>query len=115
MFTFNQNTYEIHLTRGDTLTLDFQFDGEGLSEGDKLYYTLKKSPSDTKPLIEKEATLIDSNIGRVVFSSGDTSVLPFGRYEWDIRIFYANGEVTSPIYPAAFYVDAVVGQSGRDS
>lgn len=112
MFTFNQGTYDLHLTRGDTLTLDFQFDEETtLTEEDSLYFTVKKTASACDATIEKKMSLLENGVARVVFSSEDTAGLAFGKYLWDLRIFYANGQVTSPIAPAGFYVDAVVGRS----
>lgn len=109
VFTFDNDTFEIHLTRGDTLTLDFQFEGDVPVGQDQLYFTVKKSVNDKSFKMEKKATLYGEDLARISIRSEDTRDLPFGKYFWDLRIFYSDGEIVTPMDPAPFYVDEVVG------
>lgn len=109
MFTFNQNTYEIHLTRGDTLTLEFQFEGDVPVRDDHLFFSVKRDPNDTACVIEKPAEMLNENTARINLTAADTASLPFGKYWWDLRIFYADGEVVTPLSPARFFIEKVVG------
>lgn len=109
MFSYKPETNEIHLSRGDTLTLEFQFEGDVPVGQDQLYFTVKKSSNNTDCVIEKPAEMFNEDTARIGITAEDTSCLPFGKYWWDLRIFYADGEIVTPLFPAPFYVEEVVG------
>ena len=109
MFTFNQNTYEIHLTRGDSLTLEFQFEGDVPDREDHLFFTVKRDPNSKACVIEQSAEMFNENTARINLAAADTAGLPFGKYWWDLRIFYADGAVLTPLSPAHFFIEEVVG------
>lgn len=109
MFVYKAATNEIQLTRGDTLTLDFQFEGDVPVGDDQLYFTVKKDPSSSVCIMEKKATLHGEDMARISITAEDTMRLPFGKYWWDMRIFYSDGEVVTPLSPAPFFVKEVVG------
>lgn len=96
----------ITLSRGDTATLDLTFSGDVPQAGDTVVMSLKTSPNDKKPKWEK----VVKGAPTVSFEidSADTAGLPFGTYYWDARIFYQNGNVTTPFPPKKFVVSEVV-------
>lgn len=109
MFSYNPATNEIHLTRGDTLTLEFEFEGDVPVGQDQLYFTVKKNPNNTSCVIEKPAEMINEDTAQISLAAEDTIGWPFGKYWWDLRIFYADGEIVTPLSPAPFFVEEVVG------
>ena len=113
MFSYKPTTNEIHLTRGDTLTLEFQFEGDVPVGDDQLFFTVKKDPHSTSCIIEKPAEMIAEDTARISLAVEDTAHLPFGKYWWDIRIFYADGEVVTPLSPALFFIEEVVGNDRK--
>ena len=98
----------ITLTRGDSAYLEVTFTGDIPGEGDLVVMSLKNSTRDPNPKWEKTGEC-DSE-GKVVFtiSPQDTARLPFGQYVWDLRIFYADGQVTTPFAPKAFRIAEAV-------
>lgn len=111
MFTIDDESYEIHLSRGDTATIDFQFEGDvpTSSAGDQVIMTLKKSPSEKYSKWSKKATLWGEDLCRINLTSDDTKSLSFGKYYYDLRAFFRNGSVTSILPPTPFYVEEVIG------
>lgn len=109
MFAFNENTLEMQLSRGDTVTLEFQFEGDIPDQNDGVYFTIKKVTGDRSVKIEKKMTQIETDVFQTEINAQDTSNLPFGKYTWDVRVFYGDGQVTTPIRPSPFVVAEVVG------
>lgn len=110
MFTIDDETYEIHLSRGDTATIDFQFQGDIPTGQDTVMMTIKKSPSESQSKWEKKALLYGADLGRISITKDATQDLPFGKYYYDLRVFYATGgSVTTVIPPTPFYVEEVIG------
>ena len=109
MFLFDESTLEMRLTRGDTVTLEFQFEGDIPGANDYVCFTIKKATGDKNFKVEKEMTQIESDVFRVEINAQDTMYLPFGKYTWDIRVFYQDGQVTTPMNPSPFIVAEVVG------
>ena len=96
----------IKLTRGDTaylsvpitnITLGERYE---IAENDILEFTVKKYASDGPSLIYKKI------IGRNTFHiyPEDTKDLPFGKYEYDIQLTTAKGDVYTVIDVSAFEV-----------
>lgn len=110
MFTLDPDTLEIHISQGDTATIEFQFNGDPPTGNDALYFTVKRAFHE-ETLIEKKATLYGADLARITLLGEDTMNLPFGRYWWDIRIFYQNGQVLTPMGPSSFFIDEVVGDT----
>lgn len=111
MFTIDDETYEIHLSRGDTATIDFQFEGDipTSDAGDEVIMTLKRAPSEKQSKWEKKGMLYGEDLGRFSIKVEDTKDLPFGKYYYDLRAFFGGGAVTTILDPTPFYVDEVVG------
>lgn len=99
--------YSITITRGDTATLEITFYGDAPESGDTVIAALKKAPG--REAI-REWTLSRQNDGTFLLSidSADTADLPFGRYFWDLRVLYEDGQVTTPFAAKTFQVTEVV-------
>lgn len=105
---FNITDLNITISRGDTASLEITFEGDVPGDGDQVVMSIKTSPRNHDYKWEKSGTC-DAE-GKIVFSidAEDTASLPFGTYYWDIRIFYADGQITTPFAPKAFKVVEVV-------
>lgn len=80
-------------------------------DGTKCVMSLKKSSSDRTPIWEKE-TVVSDGSAYFFLESEDTQGLPFGNYEWDIRLFFRDGIVVTPFKPQLFAIERVVGNNG---
>lgn len=110
---FSINDLNISITRGDTASIEITFEGDIPTDGDLVVMSLKRTTSIKTPIWEKTGECED---GTIIFniSSDDTKDLPFGTYAWDIRIFYKDGQVTSPFKPKDFKVMEVVTNNDRE-
>lgn len=101
----------ITISRGDCEPFTITFTGEDVPEdGALVLFTVKKSASSDNPVLEKELVMQDSQIA-VSIMNADTKKLPFGEYEWDVRLkdFYGENEPHTPMEPARFTIAKVVG------
>ena len=44
---------EINITKGDTAIINFELDNHNFVSGDKVYFTVKRSPKDNNYIINK--------------------------------------------------------------
>lgn len=112
-YSIDTNTNEIQLTRGDTLVLGvaiYRNDEQYTPvTGDTVRFALKrallvaggKAYADTEPLVLKD---IPINTMQLRLDSDDTKSLPFGDYEYDIQITFADGTVDTFITAAPFKI-----------
>lgn len=93
---------DFEFTRGDTKVFKFKLlDKNGevleLSNGDKLFLTVKKSSKSTTVAFQKTLNngieLKDDGYYYVTINSDDTSKLSYGTYGYDIEIKTASGVV----------------------
>ena len=105
---FDISNLNIAITRGDTATLEITFEGDIPTDGDTVVMALKTSPNKSECIWEKEATSFEEGVLRYDITTEDTADLPFGTYYWDLRIFYKDGQVTTPFSPKKFVVQEVV-------
>lgn len=109
MFSFDNSDFTIRLSRGDTLGLEFQFEGDIPTGEDQVYFTVKRTPHDTKFKMEKKCILYGEDLAYISIGPEDTVNLPFGKYFWDLRVFYSDGNITTPVSPCPFILEEVVG------
>lgn len=101
--------YSITLTRGDTATLEFKFEGDAPTSEDTVIAAVKMIKSCDTPSISKVLEYqSEDDIWIMHFDSVDTEALKPGSYWWDIRIQYNEGQVTTPIRPSPFIITEVV-------
>lgn len=106
------NGYDIELTRGDSLQFRVTITGRELPSGTVALFTVKESPRDEMPVIEKKMEVDENGVVLVGLSSDDTDLQP-RTYYWDIRALIPLGdgdfEVRTPMEYAAFTILEVVG------
>lgn len=95
---------KISLTRGDTASLKLNLKNEKgesyeLKDGDKIVFTLKKSPISDVVIIQK---ILENNEFRIV--SSDTKNLDYGPYIYDIQLTNYNKFVNTVVPPTLFEV-----------
>ncbi len=101
------NDGNITLSRGDTATIALELESDASLEGVEAIVTLKRKPGDASALWVKRY-LIENDTVFVSLSPEDTS-FPVGRYWWDVRLVFPNGDIITPVQPKAFMIAAVVG------
>ena len=102
----------IFLTQGDTASLEITFEGDVPGEGDVVVMAVKERPGVSQELIHKEITGATTVIFTV--EPEDTEQLTFGTYWWDLRIYYEDGQVTTPFHPRKFVVEPVVANEPEE-
>lgn len=116
MFTVDDK-YAIEITCGDTAALELTFTGDPPGQSDQVIAALKKSAGSGQEAIwEKSLALTGSGTDQghaystwiMALESEDTSVPGVGSYYWDMRVLYADGQITTPFPPAAFKILSVV-------
>lgn len=105
---FDISSLNISITRGDTATLEITFQGDVPTDGDTVVMALKASPKKSETIWEKSASAFDEGVVCFEIAVEDTADLPFGTYYWDLRIFYSDGQVTTPFSPKKFVIQEVV-------
>lgn len=96
----------IRLTRGDTarLTVKILNDLDGNeyepSETDVLRLTIKRTVKDLEPLVQKVIT----GSSQFYIVPDDTKDLSFGKYQYDVELTTASGDVYTVIEPSTFEI-----------
>lgn len=101
------NDGNITLSRGDTATIALELESDAPLEGAEAIVTLKRNPGDANALWVKRY-LIENDTVLVALGTEDTS-FPVGRYWWDVRLLFPNGDIITPVQPKEFMIAAVVG------
>lgn len=106
---------DITVTRGDCSPFTITLTGEDeVPDGTKVLFTVKKGSGYKEPVIEKLMTVKDRRIA-IHIMNADTKTLPFGDYEWDIRLpdYFGENEPWTPMAkPEKFTVAKVIGNVG---
>lgn len=96
----------IMITRGDTAYVNLNIFTDNmkkneyiLQEGDVLSFTVKKKIYDVEPVISKKFTSKQFKI-----LSEDTNGLDFGKYVYDVKLLFANGDVNTIIESSYFEI-----------
>lgn len=101
----------ISISRGDCQPFTITFTGTDVPpDGTAVLFTVKKTSSHQEAVIEKKVFLHESKI-EIQLRNADTKDLPFGSYEWDVRIpdLYGESEPYTPMEPAPFEIVKVIG------
>ena len=114
MFEIDKN-FNITIPRGDTAAFEITFTGDYPQAGDRVVMALKTNPRQPAELWAKEVTEFEpaddpeteGTKVRFDIRVEDTAQLAFGTYCWDMRIFYADGNVTTPIDVKKFVITEV--------
>lgn len=102
----------ITVSRGDCSPFTITFTGEDVpDDGTEVLFTVKKTSMHENPVIEKRIPIVDHMV-TVELKNADTKNLPFGEYEWDVRLpdLFGENEPWTPMKkPEKFTVAKVVG------
>lgn len=119
MFNVDEGN-NITITRGDTASLEVRLTGDAPQDGDSVVLSVKASASRPQAVFEKTADTFEAApegeegvIARFYIDAADTAGMAFGAYRWDLRIFYADGEVVTPMTPRRFDVAEVITNNDR--
>ena len=96
----------ISMTRRDTEAMTVACTEDGVARafvaGDTVYFTMKKSVSDTEKTLQKVITSFTDGKALINFLPADTKTLSAKSYIYDIQIVFASGTVKTVIGPSAF-------------
>lgn len=101
--------YRIEMIRGDTEGIIVSVktkDGEDkpLTEGDIIYFTVKKSIYTDEILLQKTITTFDDGKAHINISPSDTKGLRYDTYVYDIQWTSSAGAVKTIVPPSGFRV-----------
>ena len=102
LFTID-NKKRMKVVKGDTAIFNINVNGYEFVEGDKVYFTVKKSVDDTENKIQKVITSFEGNQARVFLCKEDTNI-EVGEYLYDVQCSLSNGIVDTIILPTKFEV-----------
>ena len=123
----------IYIHRGDSANFDIVFgevDELGANQlsaksiygidwvpenGTNIRFSVKVDVNKYRCVIQKDYVVWNGFVN-IDLMPRDTSRLPFGEYEWDVRLSFPDADYTdwnTPFNPFSFYVTEVVGNNGR--
>ena len=119
----------IYIHRGDSASFDIVFgdsqssnpnqitasDVYGINwipeDGTPIRFSVKCDIGRLRPVIQKDYVVMNGFV-TIDLNSVDTRGLPFGEYQWDIRLSFTDADTidwNTPFNPFSFYVCEVVG------
>ena len=113
MINIKQPSNIIQISRGDAVTISFEFfSGETpitFTPQDEVIFSVKKDLRSRDTVLEKRVTAIEGNVVEFAITTADLIGIPFGEYKYDVRIKYSDGRPYTPILPTIFQILEVVG------
>ena len=96
----------ISMIRGDTEAMTVACTEDGVARsfvtGDTVYFTVKKSVSDTVKILQKVITNFTDGKALIDILPIDTKTLDAKPYMYDIQIVFSNGTKKTVVGPAVF-------------
>ena len=102
MFSID-NRKRMKIVKGDTAIFNIHVNNYKFVEGDKVYFTVKKSIDDTENKIQKVVTSFKENQAKIFLCKEDTNI-ETGEYLYDVQCSLSNGIVDTIILPTKFEV-----------
>ena len=96
------STNKITTVQGDTGVIEFKLTNDTLSEGDIVYFTVKKSYNSPASIVKK-VTTFGQDVATIELTSNDTWI-DVGVYLYDIQVSFKDGRVDTVILPTTFTV-----------
>ena len=94
----------IKLIKGDTMRMYLAVDNYQLSEGDKLYFTVKEDFGYTENAIQIVITEFSSGVAFIEITAEMSNSLPVGLYFYDVQIELKDGTVDTIKGPRMFKI-----------
>ena len=123
---------DIYIHRGDSATFDIVFgDVDNIQsnqfsvkseygsswipeDGTAIRFSVKVNTERPKCVIQKDYVITNGFVS-IDLRPIDTQYLPFGEYQWDVRLSFPNADIidwNTPFNPFPFFVTEVVGNNG---
>lgn len=102
MFEILKDNYMV-VVKGDTAMFDITLDNYTFTEGDMVYFTVKKRIKDSQCVIQKVVDVFEENTARVYLTTEDTNI-ESGIYIYDIQVSLTNGIVDTIVLPSKFEI-----------
>ena len=102
MFTIDYKK-RIKIVKGDTAIFDITMENYEFCEGDKVYFTVKKTIDDENNAIQKVLSTFDGNKSKIVLCKEDTNIA-VGVYLYDVQCSLVNGIVDTIVLPTKFEI-----------
>lgn len=120
---------DIYIHRGDSASFDIVFgDSQGTStnqisaqevyginwipeDGTPIRFSVKCDTGRLRPVMQKDYVIMNGFV-TIDFNSVDTRILPFGEYQWDVRLSFTDADMidwNTPFNPFSLYICEVVG------
>ena len=100
------------MVRGDTEAFTVACTEDGVTRafvtGDTVYFTVKKTVSDTEKTLQKVITSFIDGKALIDISSADTKTLDTKVYVYDIQIVFSNGTKKTVVGPSVFELTSEV-------
>lgn len=116
MIVINQETKEIKMSKGDTVTLNIAVKINDqpytLQDGDYILFSIKSTKNDTLDGYPNFTAKVDNpghNNVNIKITNECISHCSCGEFEYDIKLIYANGDVYTLMFPASFILVDTVG------
>lgn len=93
--------------QGDTGIISLKVRNYDFVEGDKVYFTVKKSISDKEVAIQKIVDTFENNEAKIYLSSDETNI-EADDYVYDIQLSLKDGRVDTVVRESTFTVLAGV-------
>lgn len=102
------NGKNIRLVRGDSDSITVQLsegnEAKPLVVGDRVYFTVKKSPYESAKVLQKTITEFVDGKAIIPITHDDTKDMEFKSYVYDIQITFADGTVKTIVPPSQFEI-----------
>ena len=102
MFEILKDNYMV-VVKGDTAMFDITLDNYTFTEGDRVYFTVKKRIKDSQYVIQRVVDVFEETTARVYLTTEDTNI-ESGIYIYDIQVSLTNGVVDTIVLPSKFEI-----------
>lgn len=96
--TFNEKTYAIAMTRGDSESLSVQCTTDPFAAGDTVTFTVRDD-AEGDILLQKVVTTFNAGVAVIGIAPEDTQNIEFGDYVYDVQAKWSEGTVLTLIPP----------------
>ena len=106
MLNIDRKSNKITIINGDTGDFTLTVSNYELTDGDYLYFTVKKDINDEEPVISKEYTEFNKDgTCSIKLEVEDTKNLEPGSYLYDVQVNLSDGRVDTILGPCKFIIN----------
>lgn len=97
----------VYASHGDTLSLSFRLEGYKVQENDSFIFTVKRTPSDSEPLIRKECSVEGDDLITAIVPKDEMKAIEIGTKYYDVCVLQDTTKTTLT-FPAKLIITEVV-------